>query len=151
MGHILSSEGLFPEPEKVNSILHMKPPSNTSEVRSFLGLVTSCSNFAPNFAAITEKLRRLTRQKADFTWNGEQESAFNKIKTFISKAPVLSYFHPAFETKIAADPSKQGLGVVLLQKNAANSFFQPVAFASCSLSDVEIFPDISKLKEKRQL
>ena len=40
MGHILSSEGLFPEPEKVNSILDMKPPSNTSEVRSFLGLVT---------------------------------------------------------------------------------------------------------------
>ena len=58
MGHILSSEGLFPEPEKVNSILDMKPRSNTSEVRSFLGLVTYCSKFAPNFAAIIEPLRR---------------------------------------------------------------------------------------------
>ena len=116
MGHILSSEGLFPEPEKVNSILHMKPPSNASEVRSFLGLVTYCSKFIPNFAAINEPLRRLTRQKADFIWNGEQESAFSKITTFISKAPVLSYFHPAFETKIVADASKQGLGAVLLQK-----------------------------------
>ena len=57
MGHILSSEGLFPEPEKANSILHMKPPSNKSEVRSFLGLVTYCSKFVPNFAAITEPLR----------------------------------------------------------------------------------------------
>ena len=138
MGHILSSEGLFPEPEKVNSILHMKPPSNASEVRSFLGLVTYCSKFIPNFAAINEPLRRLTRQKADFIWNGEQESAFSKIKTFISKAPVLSYFHPAFETKIVADASKQGLGAVLLQKYRAKSVFQPVAFASRSLSNAEI-------------
>ena len=38
----LSSEGLFPEPEKVDSILNLKSPTNTSEVRSFLGLVTYC-------------------------------------------------------------------------------------------------------------
>ena len=129
MGPILSSEGLFPEPEKVNSIFHMKPPSNTSEVRSFLGLVTYCSKFVPNFAAITEPLS----QKADFIWTEEQESAFTKIKTFISKAPVLSYFHSTFETKIVANASNQGLGAALLQINPVNSFFQPVAFASCSL------------------
>ena len=57
MGHILTSEGLLPESEKVNSILHMKQPSNTSEVCSFLGPVTYCSKFVPNFAAITEPLR----------------------------------------------------------------------------------------------
>ena len=114
VGHMLSSEGLFPEPEKVGSILNMKPHSNTSEVRSFLGLVTYCGKFIPNFAIITEPLRRLTCQKADFVWNQEQESNFSKIKTFISKAPVLLYFHLAFETKDNADASKQGLGSVLL-------------------------------------
>ena len=102
-----------------------------------MGLVTYFSKFVPNFAAITEPLRRLTRQKAEFIWTGKQESAFSKIKIFISKAPVLSYFHPAFETKIVADASKQGLGAALLQKNPENSFFQPVAFASRSLSDAE--------------
>ena len=136
-GAYLSSEGLFPEPEKVNSILNMKPPSNTSEIRSFLGLVTYCGKFIPNFATITEPLRRLTRQKADFIWNGEQESAFSKIKIFISKAPVLLYSHTAFKTKIVADASKQGLGAVLLLKNPENSVFQPVASASCSLSDAQ--------------
>ena len=35
MGHILSSERLFPEPEKVDSILNMESPSNTSEAYSF--------------------------------------------------------------------------------------------------------------------
>ena len=96
-----------------------------------------CSKFVPNFAASTEPLRRLTHQKVDFIRNGEQECAFSKIKTFISKAPVLSYFHQAFETKILADASKQGLGAVLLQKDPANGFFQPVAFSSCSSLNVE--------------
>ena len=116
MGQILSSEGLFP---------------------SFLGLVTYCGKFIPNFATITEPLTWLARQKADFVWNGKRESAFSKIKTFIFKAPVLSYFHAAFETKIVADTSKQGLGAVLPQKNPENGVFQPVVFASRSLSDAQ--------------
>ena len=108
IGHILSSEGFFTESEKVDSILNMKPPSNAS----FSGLATYYDKFIPNFATITESLKRLTRQKADFEWNGEQESGFSKIKTFISKALVLSYFDPAFETKIVADASKEGLDAV---------------------------------------
>ena len=123
MGHILSSEGLFLEPEKVNSILHMKPPSNTSEVRSFLGLVTYCSKFIPSFPAIAEPLRQLTCQKAHIIWNGKQESAFSKTKTFIYKATVLSYFHLALETEIVADARKQGLGSVLLQKKTLQIVF----------------------------
>ena len=137
MGHILSSEGLFPEPEKVNSIFYMKPPSNTNEVRSFLRLIIYCNKFVPNFAAIIEQLRRLTRQKAEFIWNGEQESTFSKIKTFIYKVLVLSYFLPAFETKTVVDTSKQGLVMFCFKENPANGFFQPAAFASRSLSDVE--------------
>ena len=75
---------------KADSILNMKQPSNTSKVRSFLGLVTYCGKFIPNFAAITKPLRWLTRQKAYFAWNEKHESTYNKIKTFISKATVCS-------------------------------------------------------------
>ena len=49
----------------------------------------------------------------------------------------MSYFHAAFETKIVADASKQGLGAVLPQKNPENGVFQPVVFASRSLSDAQ--------------
>ena len=138
MGHILSSERVSPEPKNVDSISNMKPPLNASEVRRFLVLVTYCGKFIQNFATITEPLGRLTCQKADFVWNGEQESTFSKVKTFISKASVLSYLHLTFETKIVAVTSKPGLGAVLLQKNPENSAFPSVAFASNSLLDVEI-------------
>ena len=134
---ILSSEEFFPEPEKVNSILNVKLPSNTSEVRSFLGLVSYCCKFIPNIATITEPLRQLTLQKADFIQNRKAKVPGQCHKTFIFRTLVLSYFYPAFETKIVADSSKQGLGAVFLQKNLENSVFQPVAFTSLSLSDAE--------------
>ena len=61
MGHISSSEGLFPEPEKEDYFWKVKLPSNTSEVRSFFGIATYCDKFIPNFVTITEPLRRLIR------------------------------------------------------------------------------------------
>ena len=57
------------------------------------------------------------------------ESALSKInKTFITKAPVLSYFHPVLETKIVADASKQSLVAVLLLKNPEMVFFNQQLF-----------------------
>ena len=137
MGHILSSEGLFPEPEKVNSILNMEPLSNTREVRSFLGLVTYCSNFGPNLAAITEPVRGLAHQKADFIWNGEQECSFSKIKTFISKLQSCHIFIWRLKSKFLLTPASKVLVLFCFNKNPANSFLQPEAFASRSLSDAE--------------
>ena len=42
-----------------------------------------------------------------------------------------------FEKEVVSNPSKQGLGAVLLKQNTENSIFRAVAFASCSLSDAE--------------
>ena len=107
MGHISSSERFFSKPEKMNSILNMKLSSRSAnEVRSFLALATYCGKFISTCATITEPLR-----------NEEQKSTFSKTKSFISKALVLSYFHPAFEANFFADASKQVLGAGLLQKN----------------------------------
>ena len=112
---------MFSEHEKVDSILNMKRPSNTSEVR--WGLVTYCGKFVPDFATITEPLRQLTHYKADFVWNEEQESVSCKIKTFNSKDSVSSYFHPALKTKIVADASKKVLVLYCFKRTLEIVFF----------------------------
>ena len=113
MGYILRSEGLFPEPEKVNSILHMKPPSNTSEVRSFLGLVTHCSKFVPNFAAI----------KADFIWTGEQESACSKIKLSFPKLQSCRILIRRLKPKLLLRPASKVWVMLCFKKTRQMTFF----------------------------
>ena len=60
-GHIWSPEGVSADPKKLNAIRKMKTPENADEVRSLLGMAGYVSRMIPNFATITEPLRRLTR------------------------------------------------------------------------------------------
>ena len=61
-GHKLSQFGVSPDEEKVRSIVNLLPPTNIKELRSFLGMITYCSKFLPNFATITEPLRNLLKK-----------------------------------------------------------------------------------------
>ena len=68
-GHIFSSKGVQVDPQKVEAITKSSPPTNVSELRSFLDMAQYVARFIPNFATITTQLRQLTRQ--DVTWQWE--------------------------------------------------------------------------------
>ncbi len=60
MGMLLSEKGIGPTAERVRAVVEAREPENASEVRSFLGLAGYSSRFIPQFACISEPLRRLT-------------------------------------------------------------------------------------------
>ena len=47
VGHLLTAEGLKPDPEKVRAIVEMKTPENVKDLRRFLGMVRYLSKFVP--------------------------------------------------------------------------------------------------------
>ena len=131
MGHSFTSEGLRPDPMKVEAIVSMPRPDDKRAVQRLLGCVNYLSRFIPTFSEVSEPLRKLTEKSALFVWESQQEEAFQSIKHMISSTPVLKYYDAASETTIQCDASEAGLGATLLQNK------QPVAFASRSLSAVE--------------
>ena len=135
MGHVLSDKGIDPTRDKVKAIVEARPPTNMSEVRSFLGLVTYCGKFIPNLATTSEPLRMLTRKNQPFTWGQDQEQSFNKLKEKLSKAETLGYFDPKARTQVIADASPVGLGAVLVQIQKGEP--RIICYASKSLTDVE--------------
>ena len=149
MGHLLRSEGLFPEPEKVNSILHMKPPSNTSEVRSFLGLATYCNKFAPNFAVITEPLRRLTYQKAQFIRTGERKAPLVKLRLSFPKLQSCRVFIRRVKPKLLLTPASKVWVLFCFEKTLQIAFFNQQLLPVVHYPTKR--PDVLKLKEKCQL
>ena len=38
LGHVISAEGVYVDPKKIEAILNWKPPTSVHEVHSFLGL-----------------------------------------------------------------------------------------------------------------
>ena len=134
-GHNLSKQGISPSEEKVSAIQNAKPPQNTAEVRSFLGLVQYCAKFLPDYSQIAEPLRILTRKDQHFMWGDPQEKSFQKLKDLLTQADTLAYFKNKCRTRIVADAGPTGIGAVLTQLQ--NGMWRVISYASRNLTDVE--------------
>ena len=135
MGLLLSEHGIGPTESKVKAITDATEPKNASELRSFLGLAVFNARFIPDFATITEPLRRLTHQNEKYEFGERQKTAFQKLKTAMSEAKTLSYFDPKATTRLITDASPVGLGAVLIQIQDEKPAV--IAYASKSLTPVE--------------
>lgn len=131
VGHLLTADGLKPDPAKVEAVRAMAAPTDKEGIRRFLGFVTYLSKFIPNLSEEDAPLRQLLKSNVEFSWQPAQEKAFARLKDLCSHPPVLKYFDPAQPVDIFCDASSSGLGAVLLQDN------HPVAFSSRSLTDAE--------------
>jgi len=71
VGHVLSKDGLKPDPEKIKAVKEMKPPQNTKELKTFLGFIQYLGKFMPNMATVSAPLRELLEKKIARHWNQE--------------------------------------------------------------------------------
>ena len=99
-GMIFSTEGVGPDPKKISAFVNTATPSTVSEVRSLIGMANYSSQFIPNFATITEPLRRLTHKGVKFVWQPEHEEAYHKLKTAMINSPVMNYFDISKKTHV---------------------------------------------------
>ena len=128
LGHIVDGNGIQPDPEKVQAIQAMKKPTNTSEVRRFLGMTNQLAKFAPSLAEKAKPFWDLLSKQNAWVWGESQQHAFQEIKQELSSAPVLALYDPNLDTVVSADASSFRLGAVLMQKQPDASW-RPVVYA----------------------
>ena len=91
LGHVVSAEGVKPDPKKVSAVAQLVAPSNVREVRSFLGLAGYYRRFVDAFAAVAAPLYELTKKNVPFVWGERQQAAFDLLKERLCTAPILAY------------------------------------------------------------
>jgi hypothetical protein len=136
VGHIVGSDGVKPDPQKIAAIVDMAAPTNITEVRCLLGMINQLAKFSPRLAELTEPIRVLLHKNRAWSWAGPQEEAFRKLKETICSAPTLALYDPGKPTLVSADASSFGLGGALFQKQSDDSW-RPVTFVSRSMTEVE--------------
>ena len=94
LGFKITDKGSFKTDEKIKAIKESKAPTNVSEVRSFLGLVTFYSKFVPNLATMAAPIYQLKRKNVTFNWNEECKNAFQALKQELCSNRFLTYFNP---------------------------------------------------------
>ena len=73
MGHIITSDGLKPDPSKIEAILNLQPPTDKAGIQQFLqvGMITYLGKFMPNLSEKNCTSARIARQKCEMELVGK--------------------------------------------------------------------------------
>lgn len=83
MGHVISKDGLKPDPDKVTSIKNTPELSSKSGVLTLLGFVNYLSKFLPKQWDMSAPLRELTSDQAEFTWATQHDEGFTTLQQLV--------------------------------------------------------------------
>ena len=131
IGHVLTPQGLIPDPAKVDAIVNMPMPTDVKSLRRALGMVNYLARFLPNLSPCCEILRQLSWKNVQWHWEDSHEKAWNEVMKSITQALVLAFFDPEKEVTIQCDASQSGLGAVLTQEG------KPIHYASRAMTKAE--------------
>ncbi|GFS28712.1 retrovirus-related Pol polyprotein from transposon 297 [Nephila pilipes] len=63
LGHVLSDEGIKPDPKKIRAIEQFATPNCKEDLQRFLGMVTYLAKFTPHLSNLTHNLRQLLKKR----------------------------------------------------------------------------------------
>lgn len=136
LGHVVNAEGLHPVQSKVRAIEEAPSPTTVTELKAYLGLLNYYNKFLPSLATRLAPLHKLLRKDVQWTWNPEQEEAFQNSKQLLKSAKVLGHYSADKDLVLACDASPYGLGAVLSHVMEDGSE-KPLGFMSRTLTPAE--------------
>ena len=142
LGHIVSAQGVLPDPEKIKVLLEYPVPQTSEEIKRFIAFCNYYRKFIPAFADITAPLNKLCRKNEPFIWSKCCQESFDSLKQHMTNPPILQYpdFADDSEFILKTDASGLAIGSVLCNKN-----MKPIAYASRPLNKAERnYPTIQK-------
>ena len=116
LGHVVTPDGVIPNPEKVRVVREFPIPKNLKELRAFMGLANYYRRFVKDFAHIANPLNALTKKGVKFVWTQACADAFDKLKRALVSAPILAYPDFTKEFLLFVDASSTGIGFTLAQE-----------------------------------
>ena len=128
---MVSKDGVMVDPSKIETVKNWVRPTNVSEISSFVGLASYYRRFVKGFSSIASQLTNLTKQNVPFVWSDECEESFQKLKTLLTTAPILTLPVEGKNFIVYCDASYSGLGTVLMQEKNV------IAYASRQLKEHE--------------
>ena len=75
--------------KKLLEVLEWPVPTKVKQVQAFLGFVNFYYRFIENFTKMSKPLFNLTKKNSTWTWDIEQQSAFETLKKAFTMASVL--------------------------------------------------------------
>ena len=124
LAHQVSKQGVWPSNTNLKAIAECMPPQTYMEIQAFLGLMDHYRQFIKGFSWIAQPLNEhlaeegASRNSEQVWLSGNTLEAFQALKWACISSPVLAFADYTKDFLLKMDASKEGLGVVLSQKQA---------------------------------
>ncbi|KAL2653999.1 hypothetical protein R1flu_022127 [Riccia fluitans] len=115
LGHIISKDGLLPDPAKIDAILQMEAPGDLKGVQCFIGTVGYYRRFIRDFAHIALPLFGLLQTDQTFEWSEDCQVAFDLLRNALVSSPILAVPDWNKPFHVHTDAFAFAIGAVLAQ------------------------------------
>ena len=144
LGFILNEQGVRPDPDYIDKIIELQPPTDKASLKRVLGMINWLHRYIPRLSDYIWPLTQLTKKNVKFDWEGNPENqiAFDKIKALVQRARLLRHPDLSKPFYVVCDASLFGVGAVLMQKHG--DILEPCEFWSRLFSDSEVHWHVSE-------
>ncbi|XP_023914564.1 uncharacterized protein LOC112026112 [Quercus suber] len=134
LGYLITSRGIEVNPDQIEAIKRLNPPSNPKEVQVLTGMLAALNRFISKFADRCHPFYQLLKKWTGFLWNEECDKAFRDLKGYLARAPMLAAPEPGEDLFMYLAVSDHAVSAVLLKDRGIQ---QPVYYISKTLVDAE--------------
>ena len=90
LGHLVTEEGIRPDPKNVEKVLSWPKPETAEEMAGFLGLCGYYAKFIANYTGVCKPLRDAAQRPGQLQWCDEMREAFKHLRRVLASPPVLA-------------------------------------------------------------
>ncbi len=160
LGHVLSSEGIAPNPKYIEKCLEVPKPKSKKDLQRFVGVLNWVAMYTPliasHLAPLTELLKsRYAKKPFSEVWGRVHDTAFDKCRHCVQHAGFLRHPDGLKPFTIFADASRYACGAVLMQPYPAEEI--AIKGRLTAISDKasgvtkEQFERLQELRKKRSV
>ena len=146
LGFLIHERGIEIGLKSQAAVKAMVPPKNKKELQQLIGVINFVRRFVSNLSGRMEPFMGLVKIKTDdeFHWGAEQQKAFDEIKEYLSKPPVLVPPQQDRPFYVYLSVGDRSIASVVVQVH--DGLERVVFYLSRRMLDAETrYPDIEKL------
>jgi hypothetical protein len=148
LGCMMSKRGIQANPQKIEALRRMHPPSNRKEVQRLTGKIASLNRFISKAAERSLPFFKVLHANSVFQWGAEQQQAFEDLKKYLEEAGVMTKPSPKADLLLYIASTDTTVSAVLVEEHMeADTLKQfPIYYVSEALSGSKLFySDVEKM------
>ena len=135
LGHLVSAEGVRPDPSNVEKIVNWPIPKNVTGVHALLGMGNYYQRFIRDYSKKMKPLTELTKDNVPFEWTVECDRAMEILKEALTSPEIMALPINEGGYILDTDASLDTIGPVLSQVQDGRE--RVIAYGSRTLSTAE--------------